>query len=94
MKESIVTILINEYDYSEYVAEVTANDLLNIQPQLQSALKAWLDTHAITNVEIEGFSVKQFMERGYTFPSALISLDWLLTEPDVAKAELTDELRR
>ena len=94
MKENIKYILINEYGYTDHVAEVTAEDLLNLQPQLHAALRAWLDTRAITNVEVEGFSINRLMEREYTFPSALISLDWLLTEPDVAKAELTDELRR
>ena len=94
MKEKIVKILIKEYDYSDHVAEVTAEDLLNLQPQLQSAMQAWLDKRTITDIEVHGFSINQLMEREYTFPSALISLDWLLTEPDVAKAELTDELRR
>ena len=94
MNDKIEIILINEYKYSDHVAKVTARDLLNLQPQLQLALQAWLDTRTITNIEVEGFSINQLMAREYTFPSALISLDWLLTEPDVAKAELTDELRR
>jgi hypothetical protein len=94
MKEKIANILINEYGYSDHAAEVTAADLLNLQPLLQPVLQAWLDTRAITEVEVQGFSINQLMAREYTFPSALISLDWLLTEPDVAKAELTDEIRR
>ena len=94
MKEKIVSILINEYAYSDYVAEVTANDLLNIQPQLQPALQAWLDSRSFTNIEVQGFSINQLMERKYAFPSALISMDWLLTEPEVAINELTDELMR
>ena len=94
MNEKITSILINEYGYSDHVAKVTANDLLKIRPQLKPALQAWVDTRAVTNVEVEGFSINQLMARDYTFPSALISLHWLLTEPDVAKAELSYELRR
>lgn len=94
MREKIKNILIDEYDYSDHVAGVTADDLINILPQLQPALQEWVDSRVITNVEVEGFSINQLMERDYTFPSALISLHWLLTEPDVAKAELSDELRR
>jgi len=94
MREKIEQILIDEYSYSDHVASVTADDLLKILPQLQPALQAWTDNRTITNVEVEGFSINQLMARDYTFPSALISLHWLLTEPDVAKAELRDELRR
>ena len=95
MKEKIVDILKKELGYSERVADVTADDLLSLSPQLQPALTKWLDKREVTNMEILGFSIKQLMEqRGYTFPSALISMDWLLTEPDIAQKELTEEIRR
>ena len=95
MKEEIVEILMKELDYSEHAAELTADDLIKIHPQLHPALQKWLDTRIITNVEVLGFSIKQLMEqREYTFPSALISMDWLLTEPDIAKEELSEDVRR
>jgi len=95
MKEKIVDILKKELGYSEHVADVTADDLMSLSPQLQAALAKWLDKREVTNVEVLGFSIKQLMEqRGYTFPSALISMDWLLTEPDIAQKELADEIRR
>jgi len=95
MKEKIVEILMKELDYSEYAADITADDLLNIQPQLQPALRTWLESRAITEAEALGFSVTKLMEqREYTFPAALIAIDWLLTEPDVAKKELSNEVIR
>ena len=95
MKEKIIEILVKELDYSDHVANITADDLLKIQPQLQPALQTWLDTRDIVNVEVLGFSIKQLMEqRDYTFPSALISMDWLLTDPEIAREELTSEIRR
>ena len=95
MKDKIIKILKNELSYSDSVADVTADDLLSLSPQLQPALSKWLEKRELTNVEVQGFSIKQLMEqRGYTFPSALISMDWLLTEPDIAKKELTDEIWR
>jgi hypothetical protein len=33
-------------------------------------------------------------KRKYTFPSTLISIDRLLTEPEIARKELADEIRR
>jgi len=95
MKERIVSILTNELRYSEHVADITADDLIKVQPQLQLVLQQWLDTREIINFEIYGFSIKQLIEqRRYTFPSALISMDWLLTEPDIAIKELSEEIRR
>ena len=95
MKKNIVNILMTELNYSEHVANVTADDLLNINPQLQPALQSWLDTRTVTDIQVHGFSIKQLMEqRKYTFPSALISIDWLLAEPEIAKKELSEEIRR
>ena len=95
MKEKIIKILIEELDYSEHVADVTADDLLKLHPQLQPPFQSWLENRKITNVEILGFSVEQLVkQRGYTFPSALISMDWLLTDSETAKIELSEEIRR
>ena len=91
MKDKIVEILKKELDYSEYVANVTANNLVSISPQLQPVLAKWVDTREMTNVEVLGFSIKQLMERDYTFPSALISMNWLLTDPETAKKELYED---
>lgn len=95
MKDRIIDILISELGYSDHVANLTADDLVKVKPQLQPALQKWLDSREITNVEILGFSIDQLTkQRGYTFPSALISMDWLLTEPDIAQKELSNEIRR
>ena len=95
VKEKIIEILVKELGYSEYVAAVTADDLLSLSPQLQPLFSKWLEKREIPNIEVLGFSIKQLMqERKYTFPSALISMDWLLTEPEVAKKELLNEIRR
>jgi hypothetical protein len=95
MKEKIIEILKKELGYSDHVAGITADDLLSISTQLKPALSKWLEKREITNLEVSGLSIKQLMERrGYTFPSALISMDWLLTEPEVAKRELLNEVRR
>jgi len=95
VKDKIKEILMKELNYSEYAADTTADDLINIHLQLQPAFQKWFEKREITNMEVMGVSIKQLMEqRGYTFPSALISMDWLLTEPDIAKKELINEIRK
>jgi len=95
MKEKIVKILIDELDYSSHVAEVTAEDLLNLHPQLQPILQKWLDTRESSDLHTSGFSLLQLItERQYTFPSALIAMDWLLTDPKTAKTALSEDVMR
>lgn len=94
MKEKIIKILITELDYSEYAANLTADDLLGITQKLQPTLQKWLDTRVMTDIEVSGFSIKMLMEqREFTFPSALIAIDWLLTDPSTAKSALSERFR-
>lgn len=90
MKSKLKDILIKELNYSEYAATVTSNDLENLhEQQLREALESWLHDRTVTDVVINGFSALQLMqEKNFTYPAALIALDWLLTEPDIAKKEL------
>ena len=95
MKEKITNILIQELNYSDFVAEQTADDLINLDKQLQPLLEKWLTNREITDFEIQGFSINELMtQRNFTFPSALIAMDWLLTEPDIATNELSQKHRR
>jgi hypothetical protein len=46
----------------------------------------------MSDITIEGFSLLQLVETGFTFPSAIIAMDWLMIEPEIAKEELSSEL--
>lgn len=95
MKSKLKDILIKELDYSEYAADITANDLENLHEPLRDALASWLHDRTITDVTINGFSALQLMhEKHFTYPAALIALDWLLIEPDIAKKELAKDYIR
>jgi len=95
MLEKISDILIRELAYSDYEAEITANDLLNLHTSLKPYFDKWLTSREITDITVEGYSIKNLMEtRDFTFPSAIIAMDWLLTEPDIAKKALADNVKR
>jgi len=95
MKEKIINILTQELDYSDFVAEQTADDLISIDKQLQPLLEKWLSNREITDFEVLVFSINELMrQRNFTFPSALIAMDWLLTEPEIASRELSQKHRR
>lgn len=95
MKEKIKDILIRELGYSEYVAELTANDLMNLKPELKGALTDWLDDRAEKVISICGISTKNLTEdKEMTYPSALVSLNWILMDPEKAIPELKSIIRR
>ena len=88
-------ILQNELEYSKYEASLTANDLMNLQPQLLQAVEAWAKDRSETDIIVEGFSAKSLMKsKHFSYPAALIALDWLLTEPEIAKKELGSNILR
>ncbi len=95
MLQAVKAILINELKYTEYVAETTARDLVNLQPQLKPALDKWIADRTTTDITVESFSALQLMsDKGFTYPAALIAMDWLLTEPEAAKKDLASDINR
>lgn len=95
LKEKIKEILIRELGYSEYVAELTAKDLMDLKPELKGALTEWLDNRREEVISICGISTKDLIEdKEMTYPSALISLNWVLMDPEKAIPELKNIIRR
>lgn len=94
-KSNLEKILVDELQYSNYEASLTANDLMQLQPQLIPAVEKWGTDRTETDINIMGFSAKQLMKsKHFTYPAALIALDWLLTEPEIAKKELGSDIVR
>lgn len=88
-------ILVAELGYSEYEAKVTVNDLATLQEQFQSALKKWVATREETEIVIESISsTKLIQEKKFTYPAALIALDWVATDPETAIPVLTSDIRQ
>ncbi len=95
MFEKIKSILVNELQYSEYAADLTARDLTNLRPQFQASLARWLEDRTMTETSVSKFSTSDLMKRkGFTYPAALIALDWLLADPAAAEKELSGNIRR
>lgn len=84
--ETIKNILI-ERGYPEKPATLVAEKLAHISPSLKPSLDAWLKDGKETDESAEGFSTSSLMQKqkGMTYPAALLSIDWLLREPQKAK---------
>lgn len=85
MKEQIIRILMNELNYSQRAAEVTADDLLAVQDaEIRRALMRWLECREMTPVAAEGYDAVQ-LTGIMKYPSALLSIDMLKKDPQTAK---------
>ena len=96
MDKSILSdILVKELGYSEYEADITANDLLNLQPRFQPALEKWVTSREETVIMLGAISTAKLMhDKKMTYPAALIALDWVVTDPETAVPILTSDIRQ
>lgn len=87
--DTIRTRLTQELGYSESGARILAEKLIACSPQIKSAIVAWWETGDLADLEIEGFTVQQLVEQHGMKPiAAFLTLDWLIREPERARASL------
>ena len=71
--------------YTEKQAKSAASELAQINPLLKEALELWLKDETETDFHTEGFSILGLKEKyDMTYPAALLSIDWILKEPQLA----------
>lgn len=88
-KDYIYNVLLGR-DYDEKSAQLVAVDLIDLSQPLDAYLAKWMqDESDMQDYSLHGYSIKQLMEeRNMTYPAALLTLDWVMKEPDAAVASL------
>ena len=88
-KDYIYNVLL-ERGYDERSAQLVATELMILNKPLDTLLGRWiLNGSEISDYDAYGYSIKQLMEeRNMTYPAALLTMDWLMKEPDAAVASL------
>lgn len=80
----IQEVLINR-GYSEKLAKIVADELINIDSHLNQELNLWLVNEEETDVVYRDISLKDLQSRfKLTYPAALLSMDWIYKEPEIA----------
>jgi len=88
-REEMVAGLVERHGYTQVGAVVVAARLLSLQPQLQEEFERWWDTGAIPTLDVEGFTADRLMREQDLKPiAAILTLDWLIREPEKAKAAI------
>ena len=85
MENQIKQILVQR-GYDNRSAQMAAHELI----QLEVSLQPLDDAECKTDFEAHGYSITSLMEkRRMTYPAALLTIDWLLKEPEKAKLSLS-----
>ena len=91
--KTIQDILI-ERGYPQKQAISIASDLQAIDPALQNGLQSWLADQTETDYLIEGFKLSDLKQKfDMTYPAALLTMDWLIKEPELAKKSIQRGIR-
>ena len=85
MMENISNIL-QERGYSGKQSVRVAAELHDIDDSLKILLNKWLVSEEESDYHAEGFSLLELKRKfDMTYPAALLTMDWLLKEPEKAR---------
>lgn len=88
-KDYIYNVLLGR-GYDEKSAQLVTVELIDLSQPLDAYLAKWMQNESdMQDYSLHGYSIKQLMEeRNMTYPAALLTMDWLIKEPDAAIASL------
>lgn len=88
-------VIISRTGCSSQEAARAAAKLKTLSPELVPHLKAWLKDESYTfSKDYGGYSLKNLMDDfGMTFTGAILTLDWLIREPEKAREALAYGIR-
>lgn len=88
-RDELIVRLIDEFGFPSQGAALIADKLLDLQPVLKLSFEEWWKTGRLPDLKIEGYSLGKLMsDHGMKTVAAFLTLDWLLREPERAKASL------
>lgn len=80
--------------FDEQSSEILAENLATMSPRLQERLDTWLKTGEESDFESHGMSIQRLMEENdMQYQAALLTMDWILKEPDQALQALDRGIR-
>ena len=86
--ENIKEVLL-AHQYPEKQAVSVALELMQIDERLMSALNNWIINGFEQDYNVEEFTLLGLKDKfKMTYPAALLTIDWIIKEPDAARAAI------
>lgn len=74
--------------YNSKTASMVTAEIVKVDNRLNPLVEKWLDGEE-EDYTSQGYSIFGLMKsRGMTYPAALLTIDWLIKQPDAAKKSL------
>ena len=92
MKDKVIKALVDRLNYPSQRAELLWSNLARLDEKLMPILVRWLDSgDGADQTQYEGYCVDSLRKNyGMNTISALLTLDWIIKEPEQAVAALRD----
>ena len=91
--EQIKEILLKR-GYSEHNAAIASKELVDISDKLTPLLERWLnDEYCQIDYSVEGHSIRELIEEGMRYPAAILTIDWLIKDPQNALKSIKKGIR-
>lgn len=88
-RPELLARLVSDLGYPTSGAELLADQIEHLQPQLVEIFSRWWEGGALPAIEVGGYTASRLVEEfGFTPLAALLTLDWLIREPEVAKTAI------
>ncbi len=85
----VIARLESEFGYPSAGARLIADKLAAATPEVRAAFIDWWETGKLPAFAVEGYTANRLVEEHSMRPiAALLTLDWLIREPEQAKASL------
>ena len=92
-QERIYNALITK-GYQDKAASILSEDLSRINSALESCLISWVESGEEVDYTAGGFSIKGLMHKfQLQYPAALLSIDWVIKEPELATVAINKGVR-
>lgn len=92
-REDIIQSLIKNR-YPNNVIDSVADELMSIDKKLIPLLLKWVEDNTETDYAVEGFTLLELKDvYKMSYPAALLSIDWLIKEPHIAKQAISKGIK-
>lgn len=91
--EKIKEVLL-ERGYTDKQVNAVIYDLMIIDESLKKGFSLWLESEKETDYTIQGIALSELRNKfGMTYPAALLTMDWLIKEPEKAIESINRGIR-
>lgn len=86
MEENKIIAILTARNYPDKAAKLVAKEILKLSDPLSGYFSDWADDGQCQHdFECEGYSIAKLQkERGMSYPAALLTMDWIIKEPECA----------